>query len=158
VAERLLRALCALWAVPAETLEQYTSLHKPAVQLGAADISIGRGTLPLLDAGAAAGARQALQAAAAQRSGAAGGPSRFAPTGHVLRNMERVAVAASRNEPVLLVGETGTGKTTLVQQICKQVRWGQRIAGLGRRASVAWMLYEAGPLHCFVRTALCRAL
>lgn len=47
--------------------------------------------------------------------------SRFAPTSHALRNLERVAVATSLNEPVLLVGETGTGKTTLVQQIAKQV-------------------------------------
>jgi midasin len=39
-----------------------------------------------------------------------------------MRNMERVAMAAAGNEPVLLVGETGTGKTTLVQQISKQVR------------------------------------
>jgi midasin len=31
--------------------------------------------------------------------------------------MERVAVALARNEPVLLVGETGTGKTTLVSQL-----------------------------------------
>jgi midasin len=35
--------------------------------------------------------------------------------------MERVAAAISLAEPVLLVGETGTGKTTLVQQIAKQV-------------------------------------
>lgn len=63
--------------------------------------------------------------------------SRFAPTGHALRNMERVAAAVSLNEPVLLVGETGTGKTTLVQQIAKQARgaggreqgWGGVLAG-----------------------------
>lgn len=67
VAEQLLRALCALWAVSPEALEQYTSLHKPAVQLGAADVSIGRATLPLLDAGVAAKTRQAMQAAARQQ-------------------------------------------------------------------------------------------
>ncbi|GAB4814206.1 hypothetical protein N2152v2_001252 [Parachlorella kessleri] len=120
VADRLLKALCTLWAVPSETLAQYTSLHKPAVELGAANIVIGRATLPLLDAGVAVGARQALQAAAAAPRGGSG-PSRFAATGHALRNMERVAVAAGQTEPVLLVGETGTGKTTLVQQIAKQV-------------------------------------
>ena len=35
--------------------------------------------------------------------------------------MEAVAVATAQQEPVLLVGETGTGKTTLVQQIAEQV-------------------------------------
>ncbi len=46
----------------------------------------------------------------------------FAATGHVMRSMEAVAVAASQQEPVLLVGETGTGKTTLVQHLAEQVR------------------------------------
>ena len=49
------------------------------------------------------------------------GPSRFAATGHAMRHMERITVAAAGNEPVLLVGETGTGKTTLVQQVAQQV-------------------------------------
>lgn len=30
-------------------------------------------------------------------------------------------MAVAQHEPVLLVGETGTGKTTLVQQIAQQV-------------------------------------
>lgn len=45
----------------------------------------------------------------------------FAETGHFMRSMEAVAVAASQQEPVLLVGETGTGKTTLVQHLAEQV-------------------------------------
>lgn len=43
--------------------------------------------------------------------------SSYAYTGQSMRDMEAVAVATSQHEPVLLVGETGTGKTTLVQQI-----------------------------------------
>ena len=35
--------------------------------------------------------------------------------------LERVAVAVSRNEPVLLVGETGTGKTSSVQYLAHQM-------------------------------------
>ncbi len=37
-----------------------------------------------------------------------------------MRSMEAVAVAASQQEPMLLVGETGTGKTTLVQRLAEQ--------------------------------------
>lgn len=48
--------------------------------------------------------------------------SRFARTGQAIRAMEAVAVAIPQQEPVLLVGETGTGKTTLVQQIAELVR------------------------------------
>jgi midasin len=45
----------------------------------------------------------------------------FARTGAAMRAMEAVAVAVALREPVLLVGETGTGKTTLVQQLAHQV-------------------------------------
>lgn len=38
-----------------------------------------------------------------------------------MRSLEAVALAASQQEPVLLVGETGTGKTTLVQHLAEQV-------------------------------------
>jgi len=41
----------------------------------------------------------------------------FAETSHSLRFMESIAVCASQNEPALLVGETGCGKTTLVQRV-----------------------------------------
>ena len=45
----------------------------------------------------------------------------FARTGHAMRLMERVAVAVQQREPALLVGETGTGKTALAQQLASQV-------------------------------------
>lgn len=41
----------------------------------------------------------------------------FAETGHVLQLMQKVGVCISRNEPVLLVGETGCGKTTVLQRL-----------------------------------------
>jgi midasin (ATPase involved in ribosome maturation) len=41
----------------------------------------------------------------------------FANTGNTLRSLERVACSVKHNEPILLVGETGTGKTTLVQHL-----------------------------------------
>ena len=53
-----------------------------------------------------------------------GASGSFARTGHAMRAMEAVATAAAQREPVLLVGETGTGKTTLVQQIAQQARSG----------------------------------
>lgn len=47
--------------------------------------------------------------------------SSFARTNHALRLMEQIGVAVQMSEPVLLVGETGTGKTTVVQQVAKAV-------------------------------------
>lgn len=47
------------------------------------------------------------------------GSSSFATTNHSLRLMEQICVSIEMIEPVLLVGETGTGKTTVVQQVAK---------------------------------------
>ena len=48
---------------------------------------------------------------------APGKKKNFAETNHALRLMESVAVCAAQNEPALLVGETGCGKTTIVQRL-----------------------------------------
>lgn len=45
----------------------------------------------------------------------------FAHTAQLLRTLEQAAVALRQKEAVLLVGETGTGKSTLVQQLADQV-------------------------------------
>lgn len=41
----------------------------------------------------------------------------FANTSHARRLLEQIAIAVKLREPVLLVGETGIGKTTVVQQL-----------------------------------------
>ncbi len=68
----------------------------------------------------------------------------FARTGHAMRAMEAVAAAAAQREPVLLVGETGSGKTTLVQQIARQVR--ARAAAAGVHAPAAGLVSRASAL------------
>ena len=45
-----------------------------------------------------------------------------------LHVLERIACSVKYNEPVLLVGETGTGKTTLVQNLA--IRLGQKLTVL----------------------------
>jgi midasin len=44
----------------------------------------------------------------------------FANSPHTLRLLERLAVAVGHKEPMLLVGETGIGKTTCIQQLADQ--------------------------------------
>lgn len=41
----------------------------------------------------------------------------FAYTNHALRHMEQLAISIHLHEHVLLIGETGTGKTTIVQHL-----------------------------------------
>ena len=45
----------------------------------------------------------------------------FAKTKHSRRLMEQVGLATQMCEPILLVGETGTGKTTIVQEMAKMM-------------------------------------
>ncbi len=137
---RLLRALATLWALHADAAaDRYDALHIPAIHVstcthththththiqarhllfqtyiniycvcvctqdGKAELVVGRAVLD--------------KTAAAPAGAAAGGSGTFARTGHALRLMERAAVALARHEPLLLVGETGTGKTTLVSRL-----------------------------------------
>lgn len=45
----------------------------------------------------------------------------FSTNDYTLRLLEKVAVAVDRQEPLLLVGETGTGKTTSIQYLADQL-------------------------------------
>ena len=49
----------------------------------------------------------------------------FAINPHTLSLLEKIAIAVQHQEPLLLVGETGTGKTTCVQHLAEQL--GQKL-------------------------------
>ena len=49
----------------------------------------------------------------------------FALTSRTRRTMEQIGVAIQHHEPLLLVGETGTGKTTILQEFATQI--GQKL-------------------------------
>ena len=72
----------------------------------------------------------------------------FAQTGQAMRLLESVAVALQQREPALLVGETGTGKTTLVQRLADQV--GHCCCSTRVRCSVQpELLWCTAPLYHF---------
>jgi midasin len=50
-----------------------------------------------------------------------GKSSKIALTAHSTQMMQCIAVAVQMSEPLLLVGESGTGKTTIIQHIAQQV-------------------------------------
>jgi midasin len=104
--------MAACWGLGADAAEYGDMLHKPALAAGSGAVAVGRAVLPAEEAAAAA-------VAAAAGTGAAGAGGGWARTGHAMRLLERVAAAVQMTEPVLLVGETGTGKTALVQQLAK---------------------------------------
>ncbi|KAI8145635.1 P-loop containing nucleoside triphosphate hydrolase protein [Fennellomyces sp. T-0311] len=76
------------------------------------------------------------------------GPKRpFATTGHALRLLERIAVCVLLNEPTLLVGETGTGKTTVVQQLADMLNQNLVVVNLSQQSDSSDLLGGFKPVE-----------
>jgi midasin len=82
-------------------------LAEPALIRGSDAVCVGREILK----------RTRTHALSLRRSVA----SKFSFTRPALVLMERIAVAVANNESVLLVGETGTGKTSAVQYLAEMM-------------------------------------
>jgi MoxR-like ATPase len=100
---RALEAVAEIWGLhPEETANTTDLLRKPDVLSSEDSVRVGRTMLPC-----------------EERDDELENFRNFAKTGHALRMLERVSCAVSVNEPALLVGETGTGKTALVQELAR---------------------------------------
>ncbi|KAE8646507.1 midasin [Cucumis sativus] len=63
-----------------------------------------------------------------------------------LHMLERIACSIKYNEPVLLVGETGTGKTTLVQSLARRIGHNFTVLNLSQQSDVADLLGGFKPI------------
>ncbi|KAL1318551.1 hypothetical protein AAHE18_15G213600 [Arachis hypogaea] len=118
----IMKEIAKLWRVPVSAAETLYPHDKPIIQDSVTDLSIGRVSLqytkkPL---------RENIRPLVEIRSS--------------LHALERIACSVKHNEPVLLVGETGTGKTTLVQNLA--VRLGQKLTvlNMSQQSDVADLL------------------
>lgn len=73
--------------------------------------------------------------------------SRFAPTRSALRLMEQVAAAVQMAEPTLLVGETGIGKTTVIQQLATLMRQKLTVVNLSQQSESSDLLGGFKPVN-----------
>ncbi|RMZ52645.1 hypothetical protein APUTEX25_000764 [Auxenochlorella protothecoides] len=119
--------LSTLWCVVPAEVEHAALAARPTLARTGAALAVGRATLPA--------------------TGPPPLPSTFAPTGQALRLMERAAVAAAGNEPLLLVGETGTGKTTLVQQLASQAGATLAVLNLSQQTDASDLLGGFRPVR-----------
>lgn len=71
----------------------------------------------------------------------------FAFTNSVLRVLESVAVAITMAEPCLLIGETGTGKTTLIQHLADTLGYRLTVVNLSQQSEVSDLLGGYKPLN-----------
>ncbi|KAK5030524.1 AAA ATPase midasin [Exophiala sideris] len=88
--------------------------------------------------------RSALAKVASRRRQSQRAP--FALTKYAQRTLDRIAASASCSEPCLLVGETGVGKTTLVQHIANLVGQKLTVVNLSQQSEVSDLLGGLKPV------------
>ncbi|ODA80032.1 hypothetical protein RJ55_02990 [Drechmeria coniospora] len=71
----------------------------------------------------------------------------FASTAHAKRLLEQIGVAVKLQEPVLLVGETGIGKTTVVQQLAESLGHKLIAVNLSQQSEVGDLLGGFKPVN-----------
>ena len=71
----------------------------------------------------------------------------FARTNHALRKMEALGVAVKMKEPCLLVGETGTGKTTIVQELADSLGRSLVVVNLSQQSEAGDLLGGYKPVN-----------
>jgi midasin len=112
--ERLQRAqLHAIgyhWGLAESSVHHYLTHRKPVIASGEQTLTVGRVKLPLC-----------MQPGRRTRATSNTPQSRFGLTKAATCNLERLAVCVHLRESVLLVGETGTGKTTIVQYLASEL-------------------------------------
>ncbi|KAI1505402.1 P-loop containing nucleoside triphosphate hydrolase protein [Biscogniauxia marginata] len=89
--------------LPKQLMEHYLQSHVPQIEESPGNFKIGRVMLTRR--------RHANRVTKPKKP--------FASTNHARRLLEQIAVAVKLREPMLLVGETGIGKTTVVQQLAE---------------------------------------
>jgi len=93
--------LAPIWGISATAAIRYIEDRQPQIKFADGYIEVGRAVIKF----------------PSRRSGFQEKNLQFAETNHALRLMESAAVCIAQNEPTLLVGETGCGKTTLIQRL-----------------------------------------
>lgn len=97
----LLSCIAEEMHLPQQLMEHYHDAYVPQLDDSPSNFRIGRAML-----------------AKSRHGNRIGKPKKpFANTSHAKRLLEQIAIAVRLREPVLLVGETGIGKTTVVQQL-----------------------------------------
>uniref|UniRef100_A0A3Q1JQ86 Midasin n=1 Tax=Anabas testudineus TaxID=64144 RepID=A0A3Q1JQ86_ANATE len=108
-----------------EKAQHFCQMYQPGISLTELEVSVGRVTLARKQMGA-------VQLSVDKETFAGTRPS------SVL--LEQLAVCVSKGEPVLLVGETGTGKTSTVQHLARVTGHRLRVVNMNQQSDTADLL------------------
>lgn len=128
---QLVYAIAEEMHISKERAEHYMTANIPPLEESDNQFSIGRAVL-----------RKKKLANRIQKS-----KRPFASTAHAKNLLEQIAVAVKLNEPVLLVGETGIGKTTVVQQLAELLGHKLIAVNLSQQSEVGDLLGGFKPVN-----------
>ena len=116
-----------------QRVEHFLTAHIPRYEDSDRQITIGRVRIPKRAAGRVIKSHKKARP--------------FANTTHAKRLLEQVGVAVKMAEPVLLVGETGIGKTTVVQQLADSLGFNLTAVNLSQQSEVGDLLGGFKPVN-----------
>lgn len=131
VREKLILRIGEMMGRSEQLVEQHLTMHIPRLEEAEAHLIVGRTRLQKT--------RRLNRVAKSKRP--------FAPTTHARRLLEQIAVAVDLKEPVLLVGETGIGKTTVVQQLADTLGHKLVAVNLSQQSEVGDLLGGFKPIN-----------
>ncbi|KAG2468109.1 MDN1 protein, partial [Polypterus senegalus] len=105
--------------------EHYCQMYKPQINLTETEVTMGRTTIPR---------KQSCVVGLSMEK------QTFAATRPSLVLLEQLSVCVNRGEPVLLVGETGTGKTSTVQFLARITGHKLRVVNMNQQSDTADLL------------------
>ncbi|KAL3008468.1 hypothetical protein AAZX31_07G033800 [Glycine max] len=124
----VMKEIAGLWKVPVSAAETLYPRDKPIIQDSFTDLRIGRVSLQYT--------KPSLQHHKRP----------FVEIRSSLHVLERIACSVKYNEPVLLVGETGTGKTTIVQNLALMLDQKLTVLNLSQQSDVGDLLGGFKPM------------
>lgn len=131
VRDKLILYIGEMMGRSSQRVEHHLTMHIPRLEESETHLAVGRSKLQKT--------RRLNRVAKPKRP--------FAPTTHARRLLEQIAVAVDLKEPVLLVGETGIGKTTVVQQLADSLGHKLIAVNLSQQSEVGDLLGGFKPIN-----------